>query len=106
MGACPRLVTAVTILTNGRVNSDTSREASGAAESYRLAGCATNQRRITKEKVEKDRSAGGSRRDLAGIGRYARIRPASKLESTTHRAIHLVRPGRSLRDAVADVLLV
>jgi hypothetical protein len=101
----PGRVTAGTILTNGRVNSDTSREASGAAEWYRLAGCATNQRRVTKAKAEKNRSGGGSRRDLAGIGRYARIRPASKFESTTHHANHLVR-GESLHDAVADVLLV
>jgi hypothetical protein len=78
-----------TILTNRRVNSDTSREASGATECCRLAGYAMNQRRVTKANAEKKRDCGGSRRDLAGIGRYARIRPASKFESTTHRAIHL-----------------
>jgi ribosomal-protein-alanine N-acetyltransferase len=49
--------------------------------------------------VPKDREG-----TLAGIGCYARIRPASKLESKTHRAIHvahLVR-GEKLHDAVAD----
>jgi hypothetical protein len=81
-----RRVSTGTILTNGGVNSDTKTEVNGAVECQRPSGWEMGYRHIIEGKNDVTVNREGT---LAGIGQYARIRPASKFESTTPRVSHL-----------------